>query len=45
MTNAGKEGANILNARLSTDDETLKYKAEDLLEQAKKIQVLAAKKG
>ena len=40
MTNAGKEGANILNARLSTDDETLKYKAEDLLEQAKKIQEL-----
>ena len=40
MTNAGKESANILNARLTTEDETMKYKAEDLLEQARKIQEL-----
>lgn len=41
MTEVGKEGANILNAYLSTDDDTIKYKAEDLLEQAKKIQDLS----
>lgn len=42
MTNAGKESANILNARLSTTDETMKYRAQDLLEQARKIQELGA---
>lgn len=41
MTEVGKEGANILNAYLSTDDDTIKYKAEDLLEQAKQIQDLS----
>ncbi len=41
MTNAGKESANILNGYLSTSDDTIKYKAEDLLEQAKKIQELS----
>lgn len=40
MTNAGKEGADILNSYLSPSDETIKYKAEDLLEQAKQIQQL-----
>lgn len=41
MTNAGKEGAAILNSYLSVSDETIKYRAEDLLEQAKKIQQLS----
>ncbi len=40
MTDAGKESANILNTYLSTSDETIKYKAEDLLEQARQIQEL-----
>lgn len=40
MTTAGKESASILNSHLNTSDETIKYKAEDLLEQAKKIQDL-----
>ncbi len=40
MTNAGKESANILNTSLNVSDETIKYKAEDLLEQAKQIQQL-----
>ncbi len=40
MTTAGKEGANILNSHLSTSDETVRYKSEDLLEQARKIQEL-----
>ena len=38
MTNAGKESANILNTYLNVSDETIRYKAEDLLEQAKQIQ-------
>ncbi len=40
MTTAGKESAGVLNSYLNTSDETIKYKAEDLLEQAKKIQDL-----
>ncbi len=40
MTNAGKEGASILNGYLNTGDDTIKYKAEDLLEQARQIQEL-----
>lgn len=40
MTSAGKESANILNGYLSASDDTIKYKAEDLLEQAKQIQQL-----
>lgn len=40
MTNAGKESAAILNEYLNTSDDTIKYKAEDLLEQARKIQEL-----
>ena len=41
MTNAGKSAADILNSYVTTSDETLKYKAEDLLEQAKQIQQLS----
>ncbi len=41
MTNAGKKTADILNGYLSTTDETLKYKAEDLLKQAQDIQELS----
>lgn len=40
MANAGKDGANILNAYLSTSDESIRYKAEDLLDQARQIQEL-----
>ncbi len=40
MTNAGKESASILNSYLNVSDETIKYKAEDLLEQARQIQQL-----
>ena len=40
MTTAGKESANVLNNYLTTDDDTIKYQAQDLLEQAKKIQEL-----
>lgn len=35
-----KESANILNLSLSVSDDTIKYKAEDLLEQARQIQEL-----
>jgi len=41
MTSAGKEAADILNASIHPQDETIKYKAEDLLEQAKEIQQLS----
>ncbi len=41
MTNAGKESAGILNGYLNVSDDTIKYKAEDLLEQAKQIQQLS----
>lgn len=41
MTNAGKESSNMLNMYLSTDDDTIRYKAEDLLEQARQIQELS----
>lgn len=41
MTAAGKDAADILNAGLSVEDETLKYKALNLLEQAKEIQELS----
>ncbi len=40
MTNAGKESANILNGYLNPSDDTIKYQAQDLLEQARKIQEL-----
>lgn len=38
MTTAGKEAANILNAGFNASDDTLKYKAADLLKQAEDIQ-------
>ena len=41
MTAAGKEASDILNAGLSVQDETMKYKAQNLLEQAKEIQELS----
>lgn len=40
MTSVGKKTADILNATLSVQDDTIKYKSEDLLEQAKEIQEL-----
>lgn len=42
MTVVGKECAGILNDHLSVSDDTIQYKAEDLLEQAKQIQELSA---
>lgn len=41
MTSAGKECADILNESLSPTDETISYKATDLLEQAQQIQELS----
>ncbi len=41
MTGAGKKSADILNSYLSVSDETIKYKSQDLLEQAKEIQQLS----
>lgn len=41
MTSVGKKTANILNDTLSVADDTIKYKSEDLLEQAKEIQELS----
>lgn len=42
MTTAGKACADVLNASLSVKDETIAYKAKDLLEQAQKIQELSS---
>lgn len=42
MTVAGKACANILNSYLSPKDESIKYKAKDLLEQAQQIQELSS---
>ncbi len=43
MTTAGNETAKILNARITAkSDQKLKYKSEDLLEQAKNLQDLSA---
>lgn len=41
MTNAGKECASILNDYLNVTDDTIAYKAQDLLEQAQQIQELS----
>ncbi len=41
MTVAGKEAANMLNLDLSVTDETISYKADDLLKQAEDIQNLS----
>ncbi len=41
MTVAGKDAANILNSGLNVSDDTMKYKAADLLKQAEDIQKLS----
>ena len=41
MTSAGKACADILNGSLTPKDETIQYKAKDLLEQAQQIQELS----
>lgn len=41
MTAAGKKASEILNANLNVQDDTMKYKAVNLLEQAKEIQELS----
>ena len=41
MTNAGKKTADILNGYVSVSDDTIRYKSEDLLKQAKEIQQLS----
>ena len=38
MTTVGKGAADILNGYISTSDDTIKYAAQDLLEQAKELQ-------
>lgn len=40
MTVAGKEASAVLNSSLSVTDETMKYKADDLLKQAEDLQKL-----
>lgn len=42
MTTVGKGAADILNGYISTSDDTIKYAAQDLLEQAKELQQLSA---
>lgn len=42
ITSAGKECADILNGYLSPADETIQYKAKDLMEQAQQIQELSS---
>lgn len=42
MTAAGKKSADILNQSISPTDDTIKYQAADLLEQAKQLQQLSA---
>lgn len=41
MTAAGEKSADILNAMLTVSDDTVKYKGEDLLEQATQIQEIS----
>ena len=42
MTSVGKSCADTLNSYLSVKDDTIKYKAKDLLEQAQQIQELSS---
>lgn len=42
MTAAGEKSADILNSCLTVSDDTIRYKGEDLLEQANKLQELSA---
>lgn len=41
MTTAGEKAADILNVMLTVSDDTVKYKGEDLLEQATQIQEIS----
>lgn len=41
MTTLGKQTADILNSYLTVQDDSVKYKSEDLMEQAKEIQQLS----
>ncbi|MGN0349634.1 MAG: ABC transporter permease [Roseburia sp.] len=41
MTSAGKAAADILNSYIAPKDETIQYKAKDLMEQAQQIQELS----
>lgn len=41
MTVAGREASNMLNQMINVSDETMKYKADDLLKQAEDIQNLS----
>lgn len=42
MTSAGKACANLLNGYLTVSDDTIQYKAQDLMEQAQQIQELSS---
>ena len=42
MTEVGKGAADILNGYITSDTDTVKYAAQDLLEQAKELQQLSA---
>lgn len=42
MTSAGKACADLLNGYLSVSDDTIQYKAQDLMEQAQQIQKLSS---
>lgn len=42
MTSAGKESADILNSYLTVSDDTIMYRAKDLMEQAQQIQELSS---
>lgn len=41
MASAGQAAANLLNASLTVEDETIQYKGENLLEQAEELQQLS----
>lgn len=45
MTAAGKKTADLLNQHIAPTDDSLKYKSEDLLEQAKELQELSNATG
>lgn len=42
MTSAGKKAADVLNSFIAPKDETIQYKAKDLMEQAQQIQELSS---
>ena len=41
MTKAGEDAAEVLNSYLSVSDDSIKYKGENLLEQATQIQEIS----